>query len=113
MTESARPTVIRADAEHRYEIRVDGALAGITEYRDHGGQRVFFHTEVDEAYAGQGLAGELVRQALTDVRESGLRVVPVCSYVGRYVRRHAEFADLVDPATPELASWLDRQLTAS
>ncbi len=50
---SAAPVVERVDAHHRYEIVVDGKRAGLTEYRDHGEQRVFFHTEVGDAYAGQ------------------------------------------------------------
>ncbi|GAB3000706.1 hypothetical protein GCM10023080_078120 [Streptomyces pseudoechinosporeus] len=52
------------DAHHRYEIVVDGKRVGVTEYRDHGEQRVFFHAEVDDAYAGQGLAAaDLHRQS--------------------------------------------------
>ncbi|MFC7622208.1 GNAT family N-acetyltransferase [Microlunatus sp. GCM10028923] len=110
MNQSANPVVERVDARHRYEISVDGARAGMTEYRDRGSQRIFFHTEVDEAYAGQGLAGELVQQALTDTRAAGLRVVPVCAYVTRFVKRHPEFADLADPVTADVLSWLEREL---
>jgi predicted GNAT family acetyltransferase len=107
---SAAPTVERVDSRHRYEILVDGTRAGLTAYRDRGEQRVFFHTEVDDAYAGQGLASQLVRQALTDVREAGKRIVPVCPYVAKFVQRHEEFADITDPVTPDVLSWLDTQL---
>ena len=33
----------------------------------------------------------------------GLRVVPICPFVAAYIRRHAEYADLVadDPQTPD------------
>ncbi|MGO4758334.1 GNAT family N-acetyltransferase, partial [Streptomyces sp. 2MCAF27] len=72
MTEpAAAPVVSREDHKHRYEILVDGQLAGFTEYRDRGEQRVFFHTEIDDAFAGQGLASFLVQHALTDVRNNG------------------------------------------
>ncbi|MEV4016810.1 hypothetical protein AB0J35_40580 [Nonomuraea angiospora] len=37
------PTVERAD--NRYQIRVDGEPAGLTEFRDRDAQRVFIHTE--------------------------------------------------------------------
>jgi predicted GNAT family acetyltransferase len=47
---SAAITVERVEAKHRYEIRVDGTRAGLAAYRDHGAQRVFFHTEVDNAF---------------------------------------------------------------
>ncbi|MEU2281633.1 GNAT family N-acetyltransferase [Streptomyces sp. NPDC013178] len=107
---SATPTVERVDKWHRYEILVDGERVGLTAYRDRGGQRVFFHTEVDDAFAGQGLAARLVQEALTDVRASGKRVVPVCPYVAKYLTRHGEFGDITDPVTPEVLQWLDTEL---
>ncbi|TXS09758.1 N-acetyltransferase [Streptomyces sp. adm13(2018)] len=112
MTEQAAtsPVVRRVDARHRYEILVDEQRAGLTAYRDREDRRVFFHTEVDEAYAGQGLASILVEQALADVRASGMRIVPVCPYVAKFLKRHEEFADITDPVTPEVLEWLDGQL---
>ncbi|GAA3398586.1 GNAT family N-acetyltransferase [Streptomyces roseoviridis] len=111
MTEQTTlPVVRRVDDRHRYEILVAGERAGLTAYRDRGEQRVFFHTEVDDAYAGQGLASVLVREALTDVRASGKRVVPVCPYVAAFLKKHDEFADLTDPVTPEVLQWLDGAL---
>ncbi|GHB71272.1 N-acetyltransferase [Streptomyces viridiviolaceus] len=105
------PTVQRVDDKHRYEIHVDGRMAGFTAYRDHGDQRVFYHTEIDDAFAGQGLASQLVQRALTDVRDVGKRVVAVCPYVAKYLTRHDEFADVADPVTPEIRRWLDQALT--
>ncbi|MER6061351.1 GNAT family N-acetyltransferase [Streptomyces sp. NPDC004059] len=107
---SAAPTVEHNDVKHRYEILVDGKRAGLTAYRDRGEQRVFFHTEVDEAFAGQGLASRLVQEALTDVREAGKRIVPVCPYVAKFLNKHEEFADITDPVTPEVLRWLDTEL---
>ncbi|WDV55360.1 GNAT family N-acetyltransferase [Streptomyces coeruleorubidus] len=107
---SAVPVVERADAHHRYEILVDGKRAGVTEYRDVDDQRVFFHTEVDDAYAGQGLAALLVQQALTDTRTSGKRIVPACPYVAKFVKRHDEFAGITDPVTPDVLRWLEAEL---
>ncbi|MDQ0758872.1 GNAT family N-acetyltransferase [Streptomyces canus] len=103
-------SVQRVDARHRYEILVDGRRAGLAAYRDRGAQRVFFHTEVDDAFAGQGLGAELVQAALADVRESGKRVVPVCPYVAKFLKRHGEFADITDPVTPDVLGWLEEEL---
>ncbi|MFC0598311.1 GNAT family N-acetyltransferase [Streptomyces palmae] len=111
MSEQATaPVVHRADARHRYEILVDAQRAGLTAYRDREDRRVFFHTEIDDSYAGQGLASILVEQALTDVRASGKRIVPVCPYVAKFLKKHEEFADITDPVTPEILSWLDGEL---
>jgi hypothetical protein len=107
---SAAPIVQRVDARHRYEILVDGERAGLTAYRDRGEQRVFFHTEVDDAFAGRGLAAQLVQEALTDVRASGKRIVPVCPYLSTFLKRHHEFADITDPVTADVLQWLKREL---
>lgn len=107
---SIAPVVERVDTRKRYEILVDGKRAGLTAYRDRGEQRVFFHTEVDDAFAGQGLASRLVQEALTDVRKSGKRIVPVCPYVAAFLERHDEFADITDPVTPDVLQWLDTEL---
>ncbi|MFJ2065499.1 bifunctional pirin family protein/GNAT family N-acetyltransferase [Streptomyces albidoflavus] len=106
MTESAAPVVRRDDARHRYEILVAGEVAGFTAYRDHDGRRVFYHTVVEDAYAGQGLAGQLVTHALTEVRDNGGRIVPVCPYVKKFLTKHEEYADLADPVTPEILQWV-------
>lgn len=107
MTEQATAPLVRhVPDRHRYEIRVEGATAGFTEYRDRGDLRVFYHTEVGKEFSGQGLASRLVREALNDVRRTGLRVVPVCPYVKKFLSGHDEFTDLVDPVTPEILQWL-------
>lgn len=85
----------------RFEIKADGVRAGLARFVDHGGRRILFHTEVDDAFEGQGLAERLVSEALDATRAAGLRVVPVCSYVARFIGRHGEYADLADPVTPE------------
>ena len=79
----------------RYEISVDGVLAGFSTYRDRDGARVVLHTEVSPEFEGHGLAGDLARFVLDDIRGRGLQVVPRCPYVARYIREHPEYADLV------------------
>ena len=80
--------------DQRYEISVDGERAGIAEARDEGDVVVFHHTEVDERFEGQGLAGQLVSYALEDVRAHGKKVRPTCVYVRGYIEKHPEFQDL-------------------
>ena len=102
-----RIDVARNDAQGRYDITVNGELAGFTEFVDHGGQRIFPHTELDEKFAGRGLSSTLVRDALADTRAAGKRVVAVCPLVAKWVTKHAdEVGDLVDPVTPEIREFL-------
>ncbi len=80
----------------RYEIVVDGVVAGFIQYNMRGGRLILVHTEIDDARTGRGLATILVAGALDDIRTRGLRIVPVCPFVERYIERHPEYDDLVD-----------------
>ena len=80
----------------RYEIHVDGELAGFAEYRGRKETRSFTHTEIDERFEGQGLGGILVKEALDHVRANGMQVIPICPFVKAYLGRHPEYVDLVD-----------------
>lgn len=81
--------------QHRYEARVDGELAGFAEYRLQGDRVVFTHTEVDDAYEGQGIGSSLARSALDDVRAAGRTVVPLCPFIRSWIDKHPDYADLV------------------
>lgn len=81
-------------AEQRYEIAVDGQLAGWTVAREEGEVVVFPHTEIDERYEGQGLARQLVAHALDDVRAKGNKVDARCVYVKRFIEKRPEYHDL-------------------
>ncbi len=79
--------------ENRFELVVDGHLA-VADYRIDAGRMIFTHTEVPVALRGGGIAGRLVRFALETARKEGLKVVPQCSYVDRFLLRHPEYLDL-------------------
>lgn len=83
-------------ASGRFSTRVDGHLAELL-YRRQDRRLVIDHTGVPNAIGGRGIAGELVKAALEYARAEGLRVVPACSYSAAYIRRHPQYADLIDP----------------
>lgn len=94
--------VVHNPERRRYELHDDGGVIGFTKYRRAEDKVVFIHTEVDDAYAGQGLASKLARFALEDVRASGRRIVPLCPYIASWLRKHHDFDDIVDwPAEQE------------
>jgi uncharacterized protein len=82
----------------RFEITVDGRLVGFAEYRSRPGRIVFTHTEVEDAYQGQGLASRLIWAALDRARRENLVVTPLCPYVAAFIHRHPDYLDLVDEA---------------
>lgn len=79
----------------RYEITVDGVIAGFASYRDRDGHRVFTHTEISPKFEGRGLGSQLVRAAMDDVRARGITIVPLCPFVRSWLESHDGYGDLV------------------
>ena len=88
-------TVTDNPEAQRYEGRVGGALAGTVDYYRRPGLITVVHTEVREAFAGEGVGSLLVAGMLDDIRARGLKVVPMCPFTRSYLERHPEYADLV------------------
>jgi len=84
-----------APQARRYELSLQGEVAGFIDYRDRGEVRELVHTEVRPAHEGQGVGQALAKFALDDARRQGLKVAPSCSFIAAYVQRHPETADLV------------------
>jgi uncharacterized protein len=94
-TTDGQVRVVRNDEAHRYELYVDAELASIADYRRTGDALDMHHTETRDGFRGRGLAAELVRGALDDVRERKLTVVPSCWFVADFIEANPEYADLV------------------
>jgi uncharacterized protein len=85
--------------ETRYEIRVDGQVAGFAQYRLGEDSITFTHTEIYPAHEGAGLGSRLARAALEDVKARKLSVVPLCPFIAAYISRHPDdYLDVVVPA---------------
>lgn len=91
--------VTRNETRSRYEAHEDGALAGFVAYRDAPDVVTLTRTEVGDEFGGRGIAGDLVRFALDDVRASGRFVRPECEFAADWIKRNPEYSDLVS------ASW--------
>ena len=81
--------------KQRYEIFVDGTLAGLTQAVEDGEVVTMPHTKVFDEFEGQGLASQLVTGALDDIRSRGKKIVAECPYVAQFVVKHPEYADLL------------------
>lgn len=81
-------------AANRFEARVGGDLAGFARYLRGRELIAFLHTEVDPAYAGQGIGAALARGGLETARAAGLRVVAVCPFIAEWMNRHPEYQAL-------------------
>jgi predicted GNAT family acetyltransferase len=89
------PTVVDNPEAGRFEVHVDGELAGVALYKRRGSTISFTHTEIDDRFEGRGLGSALVRGALDTARAEGAAVLPFCPFVRGYIERHQEYLDLV------------------
>lgn len=89
------PSVAFEPSRNRWEVVVDGEVAGFAECTREGDLLSFTHTVVDPRYEGRGLGGVLVREALAAVEAQGAKVLPYCSFVRSYLERHPERLHLV------------------
>ena len=88
--------VVHVPDLRRWEVRVGDDLAGFAEYVIKGDRYLFVHTEIADAFEGQGLGSILARGALDEVRAMGESLVPLCPFIEGWIRRHPEYDDLVD-----------------
>jgi hypothetical protein len=88
------PPIAHNLAASRFELDFDDGL-GQCAYRLIDGVVYLTHTEVPPEREGRGHAAALVQAALDWARSQGLRVVPRCSYVAAYMRRHPATHDLL------------------
>ena len=52
------------------------------------------HTATPVEARGRGLASQLIKGVLDEVRSRGLKIVPRCPFVRAYAERHPEDRDL-------------------
>ena len=87
---------IRYEAEHCRSAAYDGEKRiGVAEFDARDGRWSITHTEVDPAYGGQGIARHLIEVLIAAARRDGAKIVPLCSYADKMMRRTDEYADVL------------------
>jgi predicted GNAT family acetyltransferase len=80
----------------RYLLRAPtGEEAEMTFTRIGEHQIIIDHTEVPEAFRGQGAGVRLVTRAVEDARAAGKKIIPLCPFAAAQFRRHQEWADVL------------------
>jgi predicted GNAT family acetyltransferase len=94
-------TVVNDEKAGIYEAIVgDREIAGMP-YNVAGSDRlVLLATSVFPEFREQGIATELIRRVLDDVRSQEKTVTIMCPIVRTFIERHPEYAALVDPKHP-------------
>lgn len=87
-------TIEETDSKGRYVLRgPDGAEAEMTFTKVGAHQIIIDHTEVPEAFRGQGAGARLVARAVEDARKANKKIIPLCPFAAAQFRRHTEWAD--------------------
>lgn len=88
---------VRKDESARlYEAVIDGRVVGDLAYETTGGRVSLTHSYVDPDQRHRGVASELARYALEDVRRSGGEAGIYCGFVADYIQAHPEWTDTAD-----------------
>ena len=77
-----------------YAMDGDHLLAEIT-FPDRDGAADIDRTFVDDSLRGQGVAGQLMRAAVDQIRSEGKKARATCTYAQSWFEKHPEEADLL------------------
>ncbi len=88
MTDNRNVSITRNDASGRYNMTVDGEDAGFAQFEQSDTHIAFTHTEVRDAFQGQGVASQLAAEVIADAVARDLTMIPLCAYMARYLKRH-------------------------
>ena len=78
----------------RFELDADDVTA-VANYRLAGNVMTITHTEVPPHARNRGIASRLIEGMLVEARMRGLKIVPLCPFVGVYISKHPEDKDLL------------------
>jgi len=88
-------------AHHRFEIEKAGAVAFAT-YRRANNIVTVVHTEVPKTLEGHGVGSALAKSILERLRANGEKVEAQCPFIAAYIRKHAEYRDLLAVPLPDV-----------
>ncbi len=80
----------------RYVARVEGidAEAELTYSRAGPNLIIADHTEVPDAFRGQGMGRKLATRMVEDARKEGFKIFALCTFVNAERQKHPDWADV-------------------
>ena len=81
--------------EHKqYEYRLDQYVPHIS-YKKKGKTIALLHTNIPSELRGKGVGSMLVKDVLEDISNQNLQLIPLCSFVARYIKNNPEYKSLL------------------
>lgn len=78
----------------RAEAIEDDKIIGLCEYKIKDGTIDIYHTEVDKAYGGRGIANKLLDEVVNLARNENKKIFPTCSYVTKKFNEDEKYEDV-------------------
>ena len=79
-----------------FYIDEDGEwIAEMTYFRSGDGEITIDHTEVDKKLRGEGIASDLVAEAVKFARAEGLKIKSTCPYAQKELDENPEYKDVL------------------
>jgi uncharacterized protein len=79
----------------RYTTGEQGQEAIMTFSRASPKLIIIDHTEVPDAYRGQGVGAQLALHAIEAARAGGWKIIPLCPFFKAQAMRHPEWSDVI------------------
>ncbi len=86
--------LVNNELSRQFELAVNGQKAKI-EYELQKGRMSLLHTEVPPELEGRGVGTAIVEKTLHYMQDNSLKLVPWCSFVKAYVKKHPEWKKLL------------------
>jgi hypothetical protein len=87
------PLVVN-ESSARFELAVDGRKAFV-DFKRKEDTVILVHTEVPAELEGRGVAATLVLKTLEYLDAHHLKLVPACTYIQYFLKRHPEWKKLI------------------
>jgi len=86
--------VVHNRERRRFEVQLGDQIAELS-YHMVNDAYAMTHTGVPVEFRGRGIADRLAEAALDHAQAEGRQVIPMCSFIQTYIRRHKKYAGLV------------------
>lgn len=80
--------------KYRAEAIEDDKIIGLCEYKINDSVIDIYHTEVDKAYGGKGIANKLLDEVVNLARNEKKKIYPTCSYVAKKFDEDERYEDV-------------------